>query len=164
MKGTRATSGSEARRFRKCTISSFVSNKPSSKFISIICAPSSTCFRAMPMASSYFFSETSRKNLREPATLQRSPIFVKFRSGLISQDSKPESHRQEGTATGRWGVRPSSNFGYSAINLSVVPQHPPTIFIRFSSRNSATSEAMCSGVSSYSPKELGNPALGYTEM
>ena len=91
--GTRAISGSDIRRFRKFTISARASNKPSSILISSTCAPSSTCLRAMESASSYFFSLMSLRNLREPATLQRSPTFTKLFSGFTSSSSKPESHR-----------------------------------------------------------------------
>ena len=113
--GTRAISGSEATRFRKVVISSFASNSPSSILTSIISAPSSTCCRAIDNASSYFFSFIRRRNLREPATLQRSPTLTKLISGFTSSSSNPESHIQSGLRAGTCGLAPAINAGYSAI-------------------------------------------------
>ena len=45
----------------------------------------------------------------------------------------------------------------------VVPQQPPTTLTRPDATNSPTTEAMCSGDSSYSPKALGSPAFGWAE-
>ena len=80
-------------------------------------------------ASSYFFSFIRRRNLREPATLQRSPTFTKFISGFTSNSSRPESHIQSGLGAGICGRAPSTRAGYSAIYASVVPQQPPIILI-----------------------------------
>ena len=90
--GTRATSGSLATRLRNVVISVFASSRPSSIFMSITCAPSATCLRAMARASSYFFSLMRRRNLREPATLHRSPTFTNPTSGVTSSSSSPLSH------------------------------------------------------------------------
>ena len=113
--GTRAISGSDMIRFRKIVISVFASNNPSSILTSITKAPSSTCWRAIERASSYFFSLMRRRNLREPATLQRSPTFTKFISGFTSNSSSPESHIQSGAEAGTCGLAPSTRAGYSAI-------------------------------------------------
>ena len=126
--GTRAISGSEAIRFRKIVISSLASSKPSSILISMTCAPSSTCWRAILRASSYFFSFINRRNLREPATLQRSPTFIKLFSGFTSKSSKPDSQRLSVFGTGICGATSTIRAEYSAIYSSVVPQHPPIIF------------------------------------
>ena len=91
--GTRAISGSDATRLRKVVISSAASSNPSSMLTSITNAPSSTCLRAIDKASSYFFSFIKRRNLREPATLQRSPTLTKLISGVTSNSSSPESQR-----------------------------------------------------------------------
>jgi len=48
--GTRAMSGSEAIRFRKRTMAACESSMPSSMLTSIICAPLSTCERAISSA------------------------------------------------------------------------------------------------------------------
>ena len=89
MTGTRAISGSDDSRLRKFTISFSVSSRPSSILTSMICAPSSTCLRAIAKASSYCFSLIRRRNLRDPATLQRSPTLTKLISGEISSKSRP---------------------------------------------------------------------------
>lgn len=47
-----------------------------------------------------FLSLIRRKNLREPATLQRSPTFTKLFSGFTSRSSSPESQRFSGLGTG----------------------------------------------------------------
>jgi len=104
--GTRAISGSEATRFRKVVISCAASSKPSSIFTSMTKAPSSTCLRAIDKASSYFFSLMSRKNLREPATLQRSPTLTKLISGETSSNSNPDNHKCACFFTGTRGCTP----------------------------------------------------------
>ena len=65
------------------------SNKASSIFTSIICAPLSTCWRATDKASSYLFSLIKRANFFEPVTLVRSPTFTKLVSGRITKGSNP---------------------------------------------------------------------------
>ena len=159
--GTLATSGSLATRLRKVVISALASSSPSSMLMSITCAPSATCFRAMARASSYFFSFIRRRNLREPATLHLSPTFTNPTSGVTSSNSSPLSHIVPGSGCGCLGVRPSTNGTYLSINSSVVPQHPPMIFTSPSSIYSAICGAMVSAVSSYSPSELGSPAFGW---
>ena len=69
-------------------------------FTSITKAPSSTCLRAILSASSYFFSLIKRRNLRDPATLHRSPTLIKFISGVCSNSSNPESHSLSGVVAG----------------------------------------------------------------
>ena len=154
MIGTRAISGSEATRLRKVVISSAASSSPSSMFTSIICAPSSTCLRAIDKASSYFFSFIRRRNLRDPAT------FTKFISGDTSNSSSPDSHKYCGHSAGTCGFFPSASSLNLAMYASVVPQHPPMMFTSPSSMYSFTSSAISSGVWSYSPRQLGSPAFG----
>ena len=89
--GIRAISGSLCRRFRKVTISFCPSSRASSIFMSRICAPLSTCCRAIPSASSYFSSLISLANFLDPVTLVRSPTFTKFVSGRITSGSSPAS-------------------------------------------------------------------------
>ena len=91
--GTRAISGSEAIRFKKFTIASLPSNIPSSMLMSMICAPFSTCNRAISKASLNFSSLINRRNFREPVTLVRSPILIKFDSFVTKSGSKPESDK-----------------------------------------------------------------------
>ena len=160
--GTRAMSGSEAIRLRKMRISSSASSRPSSMLMSSTCAPSSTCLRAMVSASSYFFSLTSRRNLREPATLHRSPMLRKLFSGFTSSRSSPESQSVSdlGGAAGTCGRLPRASSGKWAMCAGVVPQHPPTMFTSPSSIKSLIWTAIFSGVSSYCPNWFGRPALG----
>ena len=146
--GTEAMSGSAAIVFRKFTISERASKRASSIFTSMTRAPSATCLRAMAMASSYFFSWMSRRNFREPATLQRSPTFTKRTSGVTSSSSSPLSHIVSDLATGVRGVLPSTSGTYLAIKASSVPQQPPTMFTNCSSIISAICGAIVSGVSS----------------
>ena len=144
--GRRAMSGSPASMFRNVTISLPASSKPSSMFISMSCAPSSTCLRAMSSASLYFFSFIKRRNFLEPATLQRSPTLMKFMLLFTTSLSSPESHSSSGFATGIRGCTPSVIGGNRAIYSSVVPQQPPIMFTNPSSMYSRTISAISCGV------------------
>ena len=137
--------------------------------MSRICAPSSTCLRAIASASSYFFSLINRRNLREPATLHLSPILMRFISGFTSSASSPERRIYVLGAEGRCGCRylPSVECTrplYFSMKCSFVPQHPPMILTKPPSTSSFISVAISSGVWSYSPMLLGNPAFGCTLM
>ena len=162
MKGTRATSGSLERRLTKWRISSTVSRSPSSRLMSITRAPSSTCRRAMLTASSYFFSLMSRRKRREPATLQRSPTFMKRISGVSVSCSRPVSCSSPVRGFGRWrgAVLSAMSLGRRAMWASVVPQHPPTMFTRLSAKNGRSCSSISSGVWSYCPSPFGSPAFG----
>src|SRR5690606_3721343 len=59
-------------------------------FTSMIWAPPSTWCRAISNASSNFSSLMSLKNLREPATLVRSPTFIKLLFSFKIKGSKPD--------------------------------------------------------------------------
>ena len=48
----------------------------------------------------------------------------------------------------------------AAMWSGVVPQQPPTMLTSPAAANSPTTAAISSGVSSYSPKAFGSPALG----
>ena len=58
-------------------------------WISMICAPASTCCLATSKASSYLFCLMRLANRREPETLHRSPTFTKFVVGPITSCSRP---------------------------------------------------------------------------
>ncbi len=62
---------------------------PSSKLMSMMLAPFSTCWRAIASASSKLPSRTRRANLGEPVTLVRSPTIVKLLSGRMTSASRP---------------------------------------------------------------------------
>ena len=89
MMGTRTISGSAATWLRNTDMASTESSMPSSMLMSMMFAPPSTCSRAMATASSYSPSRISRANLRDPATLVRSPTMMKFVSGRITSRSRP---------------------------------------------------------------------------
>ena len=91
--GTREISGSAAIKFRNLVMAYSPSNIPSSILISIICAPPSTCWRAISNASSYFSSFINRRNFREPVTLVRSPTFTNTLSGVMIRGSNPDNTR-----------------------------------------------------------------------
>ena len=74
MMGTRAMSVSAAMRLRKWVIDFSPSSMPSSKLISMMAAPPSTCWRATVRPSSNLPSRMSWANLGEPVTLVRSPM------------------------------------------------------------------------------------------
>ena len=164
MTGTREISGSEASKFRNVTISCRASRRPSSMFTSMTIAPSSTCLRAMSNASSYFFSFISLRNLREPATLQRSPTFTNLISGVCSNSSSPLRHNVTGLSAGTCGCPCAAKAWKRAMYSSVVPQQPPIMFTHPLSTKNFISSAICPGVWSYCPKLLGSPAFGYTDI
>lgn len=142
--GSRATSGSDAMRLRKCTISARVSIIASSMLMSRIMAPSRTCLRAMPRASSYDFSFISRRNLRLPATLHRSPTLMKAPSAVNS--SRPESHPRGVAAVWRLAEGVATASAMARMWSGVEPQQPPTMSTRPSSTKRRMSRAIISGV------------------
>ena len=89
--GMRAISGSEAIKFKKYFMAFRESSMPSSIFISITCAPFSTCCRATETASSNFSSIISRAKALEPVTFVRSPTLINSVSSFILSGSSPES-------------------------------------------------------------------------
>ena len=91
MIGIRDISGSAATRFRNVVMASAPSIIPSSILMSKICAPPSTWSLATLNASSKSLSLINLKNLRDPVTLVRSPIFTKLVSEVITSGSKPDS-------------------------------------------------------------------------
>lgn len=58
----------------------------------------------------------------------------------------------------------AATLAISEMYSGVVPQQPPTMFTKLLSRYCSICDFISSGVSSYSPNALGNPALGYAEM
>ena len=141
--GNRATSGSDAIRLRKWVISSRASIMASSIFISSTIAPSRTCARAIASASSYDFSLISRRNLRLPATLQRSPTFTNVSPAVKA--SSPASHATS-LVEGFLTLCDCTTSAIARIWSGVEPQQPPTIFTNPCSTNCLTLAAMRSGV------------------
>ena len=106
--GTLLISGSEEISLRKRTIAFSLSISPSSRLISIICAPFSTCSLATDNASSNLSSLISLLKRREPVTFVLSPTLIKLDSGRITSGSSPLNFVNESTLeTGR-GFLPST--------------------------------------------------------
>ncbi len=160
MIGTREMSGSEAIRFRKVTMASSPSSRPSSMLTSIICAPLSTCCRATIRALSYSPFRIIFLNSAEPVTLVRSPTLTNSESAAMFIGSRPARRHLISTS----GICRGGNFATaSAMALmcaGVVPQQPPMMLRKPDCAHSAISFAIASGDSSYSPNSLGRPALG----
>lgn len=114
---------------QKRRIAKAPSKRPSSMLISSICAPFSTCSAATFKASSYRLSMIIFLKRILPATLQRSPIFMKLVSSLTMSGSRP--HKRRPWCSG-WGIRGGNEDIVEAIALMCwgpVPQQPPTILI-----------------------------------
>ena len=74
--------------------------------------------------------------------------------------SRPLRRQRGGISGIRRGAKPSTDSRIARMCAGVVPQQPPTMFRKPLWANSASTSAMSSGVSSYSPNALGSPALG----
>ena len=146
MNGTRATSGSADARRTKRSISLGASSSASSMLMSIMRAPASVCAAAMAMASLIFPSFISRRNLRLPATLHRSPTGVRL-SGATVRASRPAS--RSGAVGSYAGMGRGCAFAASAaialMWAGVVPQHPPTMLSIPFERGVRSASAMSDG-------------------
>ena len=91
MMGIRAISGSEAIKFKKYFMALSESSMPSSIFMSITCAPFSTCCLATDTASSNFSSIIRRAKALEPVTFVLSPTLINKVSSFILNGSSPAS-------------------------------------------------------------------------
>ena len=89
--GTRAMSGSEAIKFKKCVMALTASSMPSSMLISITCAPFSTCWRATVKASSYCSLIIMRAKALLPVTLVRSPTLTNNELSSTVKGSRPDN-------------------------------------------------------------------------
>ena len=158
--GTRATSGSAARRRRKAAMVAGPSMSPSSTFTSIICAPASTWTRATSTAPERSPEVTRRRKRREPVTLVRSPTFTRFDSGRMTNGSSPAKRGRGSGAGGTRGGRPRTASANTAMCSGVVPQHPPSTFTQPSLATSRNTRTISCGPSSYPPNAFGRPALG----
>ena len=170
IRGTLAISGSAAMSLTKRSIASSESSKPSSILISIICAPFSTCWRATSRAASKSPLTISFLNTADPVTLVRSPTLTNKLSDWMVQGSRPD-RRQAIFVSGpvvsdpvkpvmpRGGID-SRACANDLMCSGVVPQQPPMMFTYPDSAHSLMCAVICAGVSSYSPKAFGRPALG----
>ena len=123
--GTRLISGSDATRFINSRIRLFESSIPSSRLISIICAPLITCCRATCNASSSFPSLISFENFGEPVTFVLSPTLTKFILSSMCKGSNPLSRQCFLILGILLGGYFSLNFLISLMCSGVVPQQPP---------------------------------------
>ncbi len=79
---------------------------------------------------------------------------------MIVSGSRPD-RRMTGTCSdGSRTCLPSTARAIAPMWAGVVPQQPPTMLRKPASANSASTSAVCSGSSSYSPNALGSPAFG----
>jgi hypothetical protein len=92
--------------------------------------------------------------------LVRSPTLRNSESSVTVTGSSPDSRSAGGTWTGTRGLLPLAEVATAAMWSGVVPQQPPSRLTSPLTANSSTTLAVWSGVSSYSPKALGRPALG----
>ncbi len=161
MKGRRTISGSAAMRLTNFVIISSESSIPSSRLMSSAWAPPSTWLRATSRAFSRSPARMSFANRREPATFVRSPMFMKFDSGVRIAGSRPLSWRWFVLSGGFLGVTLSTASATRRICSGVVPQQPPTTLRKPLRAKSPIRRRNSAGVSSYSPNSLGRPALGW---
>ena len=127
MNGTAAMSGSPAAYNRKRFMAAGASSRASSMLMSMMAAPFSIWWRAMAIAPGISSALTMFRNLRDPATLVRSPILMKFLSREAVNALRPERRSRRGRDGGTRGFTPSSTFAMAAMCAGVVPQHPPAI-------------------------------------
>ena len=93
----------------------------------------------------------------------RSPTLTKRLDSSMTTGSRPDRRSATGTSAGSRGVPPEAASAIAAMWSGVVPQQPPTMLTRPAEANSPTTRDIWSGVSSYSPKALGRPALGWAD-
>ena len=77
--------------------------------------------------------------------------------------SRPESRQALGMSGITRGGYLATASAIAWICAGVVPQQPPMMLRKPLAANSSTTAAISAGVSSYSPKALGRPALGWAD-
>ncbi len=90
----------------------------------------------------------SRAKRRDPVTFVLSPTLTNSADGSIETGSSPERLVLRCISGSFRGFRLLTFSAIARMWSGVVPQHPPTIFKKPASTNSAVTLAMCSGVSS----------------
>ena len=157
-----ATEGSLEMYLRNFSISAVESSMASSMLTSITEAPFSICLAAICRPVSYSPPEMSLANFLEPATLVRSPTFVKLRLRSMAMLSRPLTQRAPlflpGIVLGRIPLTARAS---ALMCPGVVPQQPPTMLTVPASAISRIAAAVSSGASSYSPISFGRPAFGW---
>ena len=84
----------------------------------------------------------------------------KQRVAVDGERLKPDRRQALGISGMARGLYLATASAMAWICAGVVPQQPPTMFRKPLAANSSTTTAISSGVSSYSPKAFGRPALG----
>src|SRR5690606_7140250 len=95
--------------------------------------------------------------------LVRSPTLTNSELRSMVNGSRPDSRQalgMSGMARGGYLLTASA---IAWICAGVVPQQPPMMLRKPDAANSSTTAAISAGLSSYSPKALGRPALGCAE-
>ena len=146
--GTREIAGSDAMRFKKWVMQASESKSPSSKLMSIILAPFSTCCKATARAPSQLDSRIIFLNRGEPVTLVRSPTVTKVWPSSILKGSSPLNREIGGLDLRTRGEIERVFSTVALICSGVVPQQPPIILIKPLSAKSLSASEVCSGVSS----------------
>ncbi|MCY1238191.1 hypothetical protein D9M72_509160 [compost metagenome] len=95
--------------------------------------------------------------------LVRSPTFTNSELRSMVKGSRPERRQALGMSGITRGGYLATASAMAWMCGGVVPQQPPTMLSRPLAANSSTTSAICAGLSSYSPKALGRPALGCAE-
>ena len=95
--------------------------------------------------------------------LVRSPTLTKRLSPVSVNGSSPDRRIAGATSGGTRGALSATASAMARMWAGVVPQQPPTRLTSPLAANSDTTAAVSSAASSYSPKALGSPALGYAD-
>ncbi|MNR16084.1 hypothetical protein D3C85_1326560 [compost metagenome] len=108
-------------------------------------------------------SRISRANLALPVMLVRSPTLMNSELRSMVNGSRPDRRQALGISGMARGGYLLTAAAIAWICAGVVPQQPPTILRKPLWANSSITAAVSAGVSSYSPKAFGRPALGCAE-
>ncbi len=135
MIGSRAASGSVARRLRNVVIACSASSRSASMFTSSRFAPPRTCSSATSTAPWKSFASIRRRKRADPVTFVRSPTTTNPVSGPITNGSRPEKRGLVSRAGTCRGGSPSTARAIACVCSGVVPQQPPTRLTRPSSAN-----------------------------
>ena len=95
--------------------------------------------------------------------LVRSPTLMNSELRSMVKGSRPDRRQALGISGITRGGYLLTASAIAWICAGVVPQQPPTMFKKPEAANSSTTTAISAGVSSYSPKAFGRPALGCAE-
>ncbi|MCY1277422.1 hypothetical protein D9M70_261140 [compost metagenome] len=95
--------------------------------------------------------------------LVRSPTFTNSELRSMVKGSRPDRRQALGISGITRGGCLATALAMASMCAGVVPQQPPMMLRKPEAANSSTTTAISAGVSSYSPKAFGRPALGWAE-